>query len=359
MQSRLSEKLIEPPSATSSPFIGRQNKGAVGDWQTSPPIANKGHPHTRTSSTNSSTSSWTEEPVNPNMDISTGHLILAYMEDHLRNKDRLQKEWNEVCSNDGEPSSIVAAIEPMNMRKNRCTDTLPYEHSRVKLNMMTNVSGHDYINANFIIDHDPRSPSYIVTQGPLPNTVADFWQMIWEQNSVVVVNLTRLWEHSTAICHRYWPEEGTELYHVYEVQLISEHALCEDFVIRSMFLKNLQTNETKTITQFHFLNWPDQGVPNSPKILLDFRRKVNKSYRGRQSPITVHCSDGAGRTGTYCLIDMTLNRLSKGAKEIDIAAALEHLRDQRVNMVRTKEQFEFALSAVADEVHSMLNTNQQ
>lgn len=61
-------------------------------------------------------------------------------------------------------------------------------------------------------------------------------------------------------------------------------------------------------------------------------------------------SDGAGRTGTYCLIDMVLNRMSKGAKEIDIAATLEHIRDQRPRTVATKQQFEFVLMAVAEEV---------
>lgn len=65
-------------------------------------------------------------------------------------------------------------------------------------------------------------------------------------------------------------------------------------------------------------------------------------------------SDGAGRTGTYCLIDMVLNRIAKGTKEIDIAAALEHIRDQRPNMVATKQQFEFVLMAVAEEVHAIL-----
>ncbi|KAM7301869.1 receptor-type tyrosine-protein phosphatase-like N [Ixodes scapularis] len=83
-------------------------------------------------------------------------------------------------------------------------------------------------------------------------------------------------------------------------------------------------------------------------------RKVNKSYRGRSCPIVVHCSDGIGRTGTYCLIDMVLNRMAKGAKEIDIAATLEHMRDQRTGMVKTKAQFEFVLMAIAEEVHAIL-----
>jgi len=81
---------------------------------------------------------------------------------------------------------------------------------------------------------------------------------------------------------------------------------------------------------------------------------VNKSFRGRSCPILVHCSDGAGRSGTYCLTDMVLNRISKGAKEIDIAATLEHIRDQRMDMVKTKEQFQFVLATVAEEVHAVL-----
>ncbi|KAK7494276.1 hypothetical protein BaRGS_00014558, partial [Batillaria attramentaria] len=234
-----------------------------------------------------------------------------------------------------------------------------YDHSRVVLSAATNVSNSDYVNASFITDHDPRNPAYICTQGPLPHTVADFWQMVWEQGSVVIVMLTKLTENGTAMCHRYWPEEGSDLYHIYEVHLVSEHIWCDDYLVRSFYLKNLQTNETRTVTQFHFLTWPHLAVPPSMKALLDFRRKVNKSFRGGSCPIVVHCNDGCGRSGTYTLIDMVLNRMAKGAKEIDMAATLEHIRDQRMNMVQTKEQFQFALSAVADEVHAILKAMPQ
>ncbi|WP_411016123.1 protein-tyrosine phosphatase family protein, partial [Salmonella sp. s51884] len=126
------------------------------------------------------------------------------------------------------------------------------------------------------------------------------------------------------------------------------------YLVRSFYLKNLETQETRTVTQFHFLSWTKDGVPSSPKALLEFRRKVNKSFRGRQCPIIVHCNDGVGRTGTYILIDLVLNRMAKGAKEIDIAATLEHIRDHRQNLVSTKEHFEFALTAVAEEVNAIL-----
>ncbi|XP_042282370.1 protein tyrosine phosphatase receptor type Na [Thunnus maccoyii] len=306
------------------------------------------------SSTHSSTPSWSEEPAQSNMDISTGHMILAYMEDHLRNKDRLQKEWEALCSYQAEPSSVAVAQAPSNMDKNRQAEALPYDHSRVKLKTELNPNKQDYINASIISDHDPRQPAYIATQGPLPHTVADFWQMVWENGCTVIVMMTALVEDGEKQCERYWPDEGSSLYHIYEVNLVSEHIWCKDFLVRSFYLKNVQTQETRTLTQFHLLSWPADGIPTSTRPLLDFRRKVNKCYRGRSCPIIVHCGDGTGRTGTYILIDMVLNRMAKGVKEIDIAAALEHIRDQRPGLVCTKDQFEFALTAVAEEVNAIL-----
>lgn len=205
--------------------------------------------------------------------------------------------------------------------------------------------------SNFQTDHDPRAPAYVAAQGPLPSTIAHFWQMIWEQGAVVIVALCRLQENNESACARYWPEEGSEVYHIYEVHLVSEHIWCDDYLVRSFYLKNLRTSETRTVTQFHFLSWPQNGVPTQAKALLEFRRKVNKSYRGRSCPIVVHGSAGAGRTGAYILLDLVLARMNKGAREIDIAATLEHLRDQRAALVATRQQFEFVLMAVAEEVN--------
>ncbi|GAA6081556.1 receptor-type tyrosine-protein phosphatase N2 isoform X1 [Tachysurus ichikawai] len=95
--------------------------------------------------------------------------------------------------------------------------------------------------------------------------------MVWESGCVVIVMLTPLSENGTKQCHQYWPDEGSDLYHIYEVNLVSEHIWCEDFLVRSFYLKNIQTNETRTVTQFHFLSWMDQNVPESARTLLDFR----------------------------------------------------------------------------------------
>ncbi|PWA30113.1 hypothetical protein CCH79_00009764 [Gambusia affinis] len=247
-----------------------------------------------------------------------GSAQLSYMEDHLKNKDRLAKEWEALCAYQAEPNATTTGLKNGNAKKNRSTAVVAYDHSRITLKVENSQGNSDYINASPVMDHDPRNPAYIATQGPLPSTVADFWQMVWENGCVVIVMLTPLVENGVKQCYHYWPDEGSNLYHIYEVNLVSEHIWCDDFLVRSFYLKNMQTNETRTVTQFHFLTWLNQNVPETSRTLLDFR------------------SDGAGRTGTYILIDMVLNRMAKGAKEIDIAATLEHLRDQRPGMVQTK-----------------------
>jgi len=346
------------PAAAAGPEDGGAKAGQPRTGQ--PPLNGvsakplQGADGSRTSSTSSTT--WQEEPSVNQMDISTGHMVLSYMEDHLTNKQRLEQEWVGLCAYEAEPAATSIAFKVENKKKNRYPDKLPYDHNRVLLNALINGSNSDYINASTVTDHDPRNPAYIVTQGPMAHTIADFWQMVWEQGSVVIVMLSRLAENGYKLVGKYWPDEGSQQYHIYEVHLVSEHVWCEDYLVRSLYLKNTQTGETRTVTQFHFLSWPDAATPDTSKSLLEFRRKVNKSYRGRACPIIVHCSDGAGRSGTYILIDMVLNRMTKGSKEIDIAATLEHIRDQRSGMVGTRSQFEFCLTAVAEETHAILKS---
>ncbi|TTA98335.1 Receptor-type tyrosine-protein phosphatase N2 [Bagarius yarrelli] len=166
---------------------------------------------TQSPSARSSTSSWSEEPAHSNMDISTGHMILAYMEDHLQNRDRLEKEWEALCGYQAEPASCSTAQDKNNTKKNRPNGVLAYDHSRVVLKVENNQSGSDYINASLI--------------------------MVWESGCVVIVMLTPLSENGTKQCHQYWPDEGSDLYHIYEVNLVSEHIWCEDFLVRSFYLK--------------------------------------------------------------------------------------------------------------------------
>lgn len=304
-------------------------------------------------------SHWPAVPVTPHIDISAGHLLLAYIESNLQNRNQLKQEWENLQSYVPEVGLSFEALKAVNKPKNRYPDVLPYDHARVKLSLENNQTGSDYINASFIIDTNPTHPSYITTQGPLHSTIADFWQMVWEQNVSVVVMLTTLIDIGLTQSVQYWPTSGVATYHIYEVRLVSEHPHSEDYTIRSFYLQNTKTHESRTVTQFHYTSWSAIGAPPIATPLLEFRRKVNKAHGRLDPPLLVHCSEGSGRSGSYILMDMSLNRIQTGAKELNLAATVEHLRDQRPHMVRTKAQFEFALSALVEETHAMLDAAAQ
>lgn len=326
----------------------------LADYGPSKQERSKAHQATRNSSVSSV--SWSEEPATASLDIATGHKVLDYMENHLDNKGRLAREWHDLCKNKPDEFAVEAAKSPQNISKNRIDAALPYDYNRVKLDVSENHVESDYINASIIIDSDPKRPLYIAAQGPLPSTVPDFWQMVWEHDCVAIVMLTALVEEGVNQCARYWPDEGSSRCHNFEINLVSEHIWCEHYLVRSLYLKHLGTGETRTVTQFHFLSWPKNGVPSTPKHLLELRRKVSKCSKAHHSPVLVHCSDGVARTGTYILLDLAINRLLKRPLEIDIAATLEHIRDMRAGMVANKDQFQFALTAVAEEVNAAMKT---
>uniref|UniRef100_A0A1X7U731 Uncharacterized protein n=1 Tax=Amphimedon queenslandica TaxID=400682 RepID=A0A1X7U731_AMPQE len=265
---------------------------------------------------------WSNVPANANIDINAGHLLLTYIENNLRDKGRLDKEWESLTSYAPDDVSVKAGLSLNNKHKNRYPDILPYDHTRVLLNKEFNASGSDYINANFITDVDPKLPRYIASQGPLQHTITDFWQSQGSSLNVL---------HPSSDND---DEDGGDNY--------SE-----------------SVQYSRTITQFHYLSWSVAAPPANPTPLLDFWRKVKTAYTLPQSPVLVHCSEGVGRTGTYILIDMTLSRITSGAKEINLAGAVEHLRDQRKQMVKTKSQFEFALDALVQETQYMLNAAQK
>uniref|UniRef100_A0A6I8SP14 protein-tyrosine-phosphatase n=1 Tax=Xenopus tropicalis TaxID=8364 RepID=A0A6I8SP14_XENTR len=245
---------------------------------------------------------------------------------------------------EGQTASWDTAKEDENRNKNRYGNIISYDHSRVRLQQIEGDPHSDYINANYVDGyHRPRY--YIATQGPMQETVKDFWRMIWQENSVSVVMVTNLVEVGRVKCVRYWPDE-TEVYGDIKVSLIETEPLAE-YVIRTFTVQKKGSHDIREIRQFHFTSWPDHGVPCYATGLLGFIRQVKFLNPPDAGPITVHCSAGAGRTGCLIAIDIMLD-MAENEGVVDIFNCVRELRAQRVNMVQTEEQYVFVHDAILE-----------
>ncbi|KAL9852996.1 tyrosine-protein phosphatase non-receptor type 12 isoform 1-T1 [Geothlypis trichas] len=234
-----------------------------------------------------------------------------------------------------------------NVKKNRYKDILPFDHSRVKLTLKTPSQDSDYINANFIKGvHGPKA--YVATQGPLANTVIDFWRMIWEYNVAIIVMACREFEMGRKKCERYWPLNGEAAvtFGPFRVSCEAEQERT-DYFIRTLLLEF--QNETRSVYQFHYVNWPDHDVPSSFDSILDMISLMREYQEHEDVPICIHCSAGCGRTGAICAIDYTWNLLKAGKipEEFNVFNLIQEMRTQRHSAVQTKEQYELVHRAIA------------
>ncbi|EPY76505.1 receptor-type tyrosine-protein phosphatase kappa isoform b precursor [Camelus ferus] len=190
-----------------------------------------------------------------------------------------------------------------------------------------------------------RPSHYIATQGPVHETVYDFWRMIWQEQSACIVMVTNLVEVGRVKCYKYWPDD-TEVYGDFKVTCVEMEPLAE-YVVRTFTLERRGYNEIREVKQFHFTGWPDHGVPYHATGLLSFIRRVKFSNPPSAGPIVVHCSAGAGRTGCYIVIDIMLD-MAEREGVVDIYNCVKALRSRRINMVQTEEQYIFIHDAILE-----------
>uniref|UniRef100_A0A674DG05 protein-tyrosine-phosphatase n=1 Tax=Salmo trutta TaxID=8032 RepID=A0A674DG05_SALTR len=245
---------------------------------------------------------------------------------------------------EGQAAPWETAKKDENRNKNRYGNIIAYDHTRVRLQLLDGDPHSDYMNANYIDGyHRPRH--YIATQGPMQETVRDFWRMIWQENSGSIVMVTNLVEVGRVKCVRYWPDE-TDVYGDIKVTLIETEPLAE-YVIRTFTVQKKGHHEIREIRQFHFTSWPDHGVPCYATGLLGFVRQVKFLNPPDAGPIVAHCSAGAGRTGCFIAVDIMLD-MAENEGVVDIFNCIRELRSQRVNMVQTEEQYVFVHDAILE-----------
>ncbi|XP_068093301.1 receptor-type tyrosine-protein phosphatase mu isoform X5 [Hyperolius riggenbachi] len=245
---------------------------------------------------------------------------------------------------EGQTAPWESAKKDENRMKNRYGNIIAYDHSRVRLQSVEDEASSDYINGNYI-DGYHRPNHYIATQGPMQETVYDFWRMVWHENTASIVMVTNLVEVGRVKCCKYWPDD-TEIYKDIKVTLIETELLAE-YVIRTFAVEKRGIHEIREIRQFHFTGWPDHGVPYHATGLLGFVRQVKTKNPPNAGPLVIHCSAGAGRTGCFIVIDIMLD-MAEREGVVDIYNCVRELRSRRVNMVQTEEQYVFIHDAILE-----------
>ncbi|OCT76615.1 hypothetical protein XELAEV_18031819mg [Xenopus laevis] len=274
------------------------------------------------------------------------------MEKEFREIDK-ENGWNSFYGdvrNESPSLPIKEAKNPENKNRNRYRDVNPYDHSRVKLENVEN----DYINASLVVVEEAQR-SYILTQGPLPNTCCHFWLMVWQQKSKAIVMLNRIIEKDAVKCAQYWPTAEEEVLFYKEaglcVRLLSED-IKSYYTVRVLQLQDINTGEARDIFHFHYTTWPDFGVPQSPASFLNFLFKVRESdsLSLQNGPAVVHCSAGIGRSGTFSLVDTCLVLMEKRTDpcSVDIKQVLLNMRNYRMGLIQTPGQLRFSYMAVIE-----------
>ncbi|XP_052682171.1 tyrosine-protein phosphatase non-receptor type 4-like isoform X7 [Crassostrea angulata] len=234
-----------------------------------------------------------------------------------------------------------------NIAKNRYRDISPYDQTRVILKEQ-NTSGGDYINANYVNMEIPGSGivnRYIAAQGPLPKTCTDFWQMVWEQHSSLVVMLTTKVEKGRVKCHQYWPEMYETMdYGLLQITCVKEEET-PSFAFREFNLTHVETSEERHISHMQYIAWPDHNVPDDPADFLEFVLKVRQRRMGMVEPTIVHCSAGIGRTGVLITME-TAMCLIEANQPVYPLSIVRQMRDQRAMLIQTATQYKFVCEAI-------------
>ncbi|KFP90657.1 Tyrosine-protein phosphatase non-receptor type 20, partial [Apaloderma vittatum] len=236
---------------------------------------------------------------------------------------------------------------PENQDKNRYRDILPYDKTRVPLG-----EKNGYINASYIrMKVGEEEHFYIITQGPLPSTMSDFWQMVWESESDVIAMMTKEVERGQVRCHRYWPEPPQNSIDLASFHLrLDNYQILEYIVIRTIEMINKQTEEKRIISHLQFTTWPDHNIPKLAKQLVQFICYMRKAHS--TGPIIAHCSTGIGRSGILLCVEVLLSYIEK-----DLCFNIKHivrdLRDQRFGMIRTKDEYLFCYEVVLEVLQNL------
>ncbi|KAL6515619.1 tyrosine protein phosphatase 1 [Orobanche hederae] len=263
----------------------------------------------------------------------------------------------EEASNTNRSCSV--ALDNVNCSKNRYPNIVPFDDNRVILrqNKDYRPSPAGYINASFLTTSEGVS-RFIATQGPLPRTSEDFWEMIIQYHCPAIVMLTRLVDHDRTVkCGDYFqtvdgPREFGNIFIATKWIQTTDSSL----ILQCLEVKNKKSDEPPhSVLHVQYPEWPDFGVPYDTAAVREIFKRISV-FPPNLGPIVVHCSAGIGRTGTYCAVHNTIQRILIGdMNALNLANTIATFRSQRVGMVQTLEQYFFCYKAIVDELQNLIS----
>ncbi|XP_059482652.1 receptor-type tyrosine-protein phosphatase kappa [Neocloeon triangulifer] len=261
-------------------------------------------------------------------------------------------EFQSACK--VEVHSCRHATKASNKVKNQNQKCIPYDYNRVVLDPIEGAVDSDYINASYV-DSLLKPNAYIVTQGPIEETVYDFWRMVWQEHASCIVMLTKTFDFIRVMCVQYWPASlaKSETYGDITIKVLQEEELA-NFRIRTIHISRDfgpdKPAEERVLLQFHYTEWYSHSCPFSNAI-LEFRRRVRSVAKHHvesgDGPVVVHCNDGGGRSGVYLAVDANLE-LMEEEDCFDVFGYLKKLRQSRKGLIETMEQYKFVYDTLEE-----------
>uniref|UniRef100_A0A2K5XBZ5 protein-tyrosine-phosphatase n=1 Tax=Mandrillus leucophaeus TaxID=9568 RepID=A0A2K5XBZ5_MANLE len=239
----------------------------------------------------------------------------------------MELEFKRLANSKAHTSRFISANLPCNKFKNRLVNIMPYESTRVCLQPIRGVEGSDYINASFI-DGYRQQKAYIATQGPLAETTEDFWRMLWENNSTIVVMLTKLREMGREKCHQYWPAERSARYQYFVVDPMAEYNMPQ-YILREFKVTDARVRQS----------WVHYGMVKVGGALQHLPLNGRAHFTST--------SAGVGRTGVFITLSIVLERM-RYEGVVDIFQTVKMLRTQRPAMVQTEDEYQFCYQAALE-----------
>ncbi|KAJ8675580.1 hypothetical protein QAD02_011366 [Eretmocerus hayati] len=282
-------------------------------------------------------------PESPVPNPFTRRKFLNHCQQLADSPGKLSNEFQllQTLSIDLQMPSNTACLQA-NRKKNRYSDILPYDFSRVKLEVIDDDPNTDYINASFIKGYSGHE-EYIACQGPKEDTTYDFWRMIDQYDVKIILMLTQLVERGKEKCHQYFPTiKETFNYENLSIKCTSELDY-RTYTQRTLVLQ--KGEEKRTITHLYFKDWPDHDVPDDFDAMIHFCQIFRKQFSCVKGLAVVHCSAGIGRTGTLIAVDILLQSIRDNRK-LDVFGTVYRLRRHRLNMVQRESQYAYIYNCI-------------